>query len=258
MGYGFIWDIDGVVMDSPHEAAWRETASKPPWSVSLSTDFYLRHVASRPRYEGAHNILLLQGVYDKLGAKTEEERKRLLERFATEKNNMIRDLIRRGKFKIFRDAVTLLLRAKRVEIPQACASASKNATDMLRMVDRERILRMLGTDYGVLSPGQTLYDMFDVDACGLDLGGKTGILRHAADQLRAKFPEAEFFVVFEDSPSGLAAAKSLGFYAVGVHRIGSVEALRDAGADIIVDRLDELNPESLLREIEAKNRESKH
>jgi len=43
---GFLWDIDGVIADSPHENAWRVTAMKEPWNVDeLSSDFYFAHVA---------------------------------------------------------------------------------------------------------------------------------------------------------------------------------------------------------------------
>nr|MDO8063094.1 HAD family phosphatase [Candidatus Freyrarchaeum guaymaensis] len=253
MRTGFIWDIDGVVLDSPHEMAWRETARKPPWNVkSLSTEFYFRYVASKPRLEGADNILRLKGVYERLGAKTEEEKRRILIRFSTEKNEMIRELIRRGEFRLFRDAVLLLLRAKRSGVPQASASASKNAKDMLVRVDRGRILREIGDDLGVVSEHQTLYDVFDVDACGLDLGGKEEIQRYAAEKLREKFPSLKCFVVFEDSPSGVEAAKSLGFFVVGVYRIGSVEELRKAGADIVTGDLEQLSVTSIISEVEKQ------
>lgn len=79
---GFMWDIDGVVVDSLHEDAWRITAMKEPWNVSgLSSDFYFAYVASRPRYEGGQNILQLTGVYERLGATTAEEKRALLEKF---------------------------------------------------------------------------------------------------------------------------------------------------------------------------------
>ncbi len=253
--FGFIWDIDGVVMDSPHEEAWRETATKPPWNVdSLSTDFYFKHVASRPRLEGAHNILLLKGVYDKLGAKTEEERQKVLDSFSNEKNEKIREFIRKGKFKIFRDAVILLLKAKSEGVPQACASASKNAKDMLVRVDKGRILREIGNDFGVMSEGQTLYDMFDVDVCGLELGGKDRIQKFAAEGLKGKFPQLKDFVVFEDSPAGVEAAKSLGLFAVGIHRIGSIKAMKDAKADIVVDNLEKLDIEVIGKNVSKKRK----
>ena len=246
---GFIWDIDGVVIDSPHEEAWRITAMKEPWNAEgLTSDFYFTHVASRPRYEGAHNILELLGIYQRLGATTEEDKTRLLERYATEKDTLIKDLIDRGEFKLFTDAVTLLLKAKRAGIAQAAASASKNARSMLVNVPRSRVLRELGDDFGVLGEGDTLYSVFDFDACGVDVGGKEDILRYAAQGL-ASVSKAHIkrFVVFEDAASGLEAAKSLGYNAVGIYRIGEKQALEEAEADIVTEDLSTIRVEDLLQ-----------
>lgn len=246
---GFIWDIDGVVIDSPHEEAWRLTLMREPWNADgPSSDFYFTHVASRPRYEGAHNILEGMGIYERLGATTEEARKELLERYATEKDMLIKALIERREFKLFTDAVSLLLQARRTGVLQAAASASKNASRMLKRVPRSRVLRELGDDFGVLGEGDTLYSVFDVDACGIDVGGKVEILRFAADWLETLSEERiETYVVFEDAPSGLEAATSLGYHAVGVQRIGERSALEEAGAHIVTEDLRTIKIEDLLR-----------
>jgi len=245
---GFIWDIDGVVIDSPHEEAWRITAMKEPWDAGgLSSDFYFTHVASRPRYEGAHNILELLGIYQRLGATTEEEKRELLERYATQKDTLIKDLIERGEFKLFTDAVGLLLEARRAGVLQAAASASKNAARMLRNVPRSRVVRELGDDFGVLGEGDTLYSIFDLDACGIDVGGKEDILRFAAEGLTSVSEgQIERFVVFEDAPSGLEAAKSLGYHAVGILRIGELKALEETGAEIVTEDLNTIRVEDVL------------
>ena len=246
---GFIWDIDGVVIDSPHEEAWRITVMKEPWNADgLSSDFYFTHVASRPRYEGAHSILELKGIYQRLGATTEGDKRKLLERYATQKDTLIKDLIERGEFNLFTDAVALLLEVRRAGILQAAASASKNASRMLKNVPRSRVVRELGDDFGVLGEGETLYSIFDVDACGIDVGGKAEILRFAAGRLTALSKgEIERFTVFEDAPSGLEAAKSLGYSAVGALRIGDRKALEEAGADIVTEDLRTITVEDLLQ-----------
>lgn len=245
---GFVWDIDGVVLDSPHEEAWRITIMKEPWSAEgLSSDFYFTHVASRPRFEGAHNILEMLGIYERLGATTEEARRKVLEQYAGEKDALIKDLIERGEFKLFPDAVGLVLKARRAGIPQAAASASKNAARMLKNVRRSRVLRELGDDFGVLAEGDTLYSMFDFDACGVE-GSKEDILRYAAEGLSSVSEgEIERFFVFEDAPSGVGAAKSVGYHAVGILRIGEEEALQEAGADIVTEDLSTIEIEDLLQ-----------
>jgi len=246
---GLIWDIDGLVVDSPHEEAWRITAMKEPWNVKeFSSDFYFSYVASRPRYEGANNILDLKGVYKRLGAKTEEEKKELLEKYCEQKNRLIRELISSGKFRLFPDAVTLLLKSKKTGILQAAASASKNAKDMLIRVSKSRIIKEVGGDYGVLKEKDNLYSMFDVDACGLDLGGKKNILKFAGEKLNAlSAGKIKRMIVFEDAPTGVKAAKSLGYYAIGVLRIGNKKALKEAGADIVSEDLRTIRVKDLLQ-----------
>jgi len=245
---GFIWDIDGVVVDSPHEDAWRFTATKEPWNVSeLSSDFYLAYVASRPRYEGGDNILQHKGIYERLGATTAEAKKILLEQFCTEKNSLIEQLIQAGKFNLFADAITLLLRAKSMGIYQVAASASKNARGMLARISKFRILEEVGDDFGVLAEDDTLLSAFDVDACGLDADSKANMLKLAAEQLdNFSNSNLERFVVFEDAPSGIQAAKSLGYYAIGILRIGQEKDLYKAGADIVVLDLRMLKIDELL------------
>jgi beta-phosphoglucomutase-like phosphatase (HAD superfamily) len=231
----FIWDIDGVVVDSPHEDAWRITAAKEPYLVkTMGSDFYFNFVASRPRFEGGNNILELNNVYDRLGAKTKEEKKVILERYCSEKNKLINNLIEAGKFNLFPDAVLTLWEAKRKGIPQAAASASKNAKDMLIRVTKERLIKEIGPVFNTMDEGNTLYKLFDIDVCGTDLEGKKNILEFASSRIKELMPGEKLrFVVFEDASSGIEAAKSLGFDAVGVWRIGQEEALRRAGADFV-------------------------
>ncbi len=245
----FIWDIDGVVVDSPHEHAWRQTALR--WGAKeLTPEFYFQHVASKPRYVGGHAILELLGIYEKHGATDEPSRKELLARFCEEKNRMIQQLIREGKFEVFKDAVGLLLQARKRGVKQAAASASKNARPMLERVDDER-LRQLG--FGdLIGDIKRLYQAFEVDVCGLDIEEKAGIQRFAAERLKEKFPSLAHFVVFEDAPAGVGAAHQLGFFAVGVRRIGSREELVRAGADVVVDSLTELTLDQLLRQVSKK------
>jgi len=254
---GLIWDIDGVVVDSPHEEAWRITAQKAPWRVDeLEPDFYLTQVASRPRYEGGNNILELKGVYERLGATSQKEKDILLEKYCREKNELIKELIRAGKFKLFADAVTLILEMKGKGIKQAAASASKNARDMLLSVSKLRLTKEVGDIFGALNAEDTLHSLFDVDVCGVDLEKKEDILKLAAQKLVGAYCNTPLhdgmithFVVFEDAPSGVKAAKSLGCLTVGAWRYGNGDALRQAGADIVTKDLRTVKIEELMPKI---------
>jgi beta-phosphoglucomutase len=239
---GFIWDIDGVVVDSPHEEAWRITALKPEWGVQeLSSDFYFMHVASRPRYEGANNILRMKGVYERLGAKTEEETEQVLERFCNQKNELIRKLIQEKKFNVFADAVNLIIVSKNEGVRQAAVSASKNARDMLEKIDAQTIAESKEIEIELFKKYDTLHSVFDVDACGLEFKVKEEMIGFTARKLREKTQgKLENYVLFEDAPMAMTAGKKLGMFSVGIQRIGSQESLWDAGADLVVSDLWEI------------------
>lgn len=245
---GFIWDIDGVVLDSPHEESWRLTLAQEPWNAEgLSSDFYFHHLASRPRHECAHNVLELLGVYERLGATTDQDKEALRERYASQKDALVKDLIARGEFRLFADAVTLVLKARRAGIPQAAASASKNASSMLKIVSRDRVVAEVGDDFGAMREGGSLYSVFDLDACGVEVGGRAQILKYAAEGLeKAAGEDLAQFIVFEDAAWGVEAAKSLGYVAVGVWRLGERGALERAGADLVTADLKAVDLADLL------------
>src|SRR4029079_14369506 len=74
---GAIFDVDGVLVDSPHERAWREAldelmegewrdvAGQSRWHPgALTSELYAEHVAGRPREDGARAALEALGIPD--------------------------------------------------------------------------------------------------------------------------------------------------------------------------------------------------
>ena len=242
---GFIWDVDGVIVDSPHEMAWRLTAELPEWGVEkgrLDSGFYHEYVSGRPRYEGGDAVLERLGVYERLGAETCEMRKDLLERYCTQKNKLFGRLVIEGQFEIFESSVAMIVKAKERGVLQAMASASKNAKRLITNITRERVSEIAGSDCGC----DTLYSAFDVDASGMDGMTKSGIFAFASTRLHElSGGKIKYYIVFEDAPSGIAACKKNRMFGVGVRRIGDQSALTGAGADIVVDCLDELGYDRL-------------
>ena len=48
-----IFDVDGVLVASPHERAWREALVGYVAPARFTTEFYQAHVAGKPRLDGA-------------------------------------------------------------------------------------------------------------------------------------------------------------------------------------------------------------
>jgi beta-phosphoglucomutase len=228
---GAIFDVDGVLVDSPHEAAWREALAglvAGPWRElaaraglgpeRFTTTFYQEHLAGKPRLAGAQAELASLGLPDPDGAFARE--------YAAAKQAMILELIAAGSFTAFEDGKRLLLRLRGAGLRLAAASSSKNANDFLARVP--------------MAPGVTMLDMFDVNVCGRDFAhGKPHpeIFLTAAAELG--IAPADCLVV-EDAVSGVQAARAAGMACVGVARLGDEAQLRAAGATLVVTSLDEV------------------
>jgi HAD superfamily hydrolase (TIGR01509 family) len=221
---GIIMDVDGVILASPHERAWREALEGIADPRLLTTTLYQTHVAGKPRLAGAEVVLAqLRLPYPK----------RLAPAYAQRKQERLSELIESGCFHAFPDAIRFI-EALQAHGPRlAAASASKNANRMLEMID--------------LSSGQTLLDLFDANVCGRDVRhGKPDpeLLRLAATELGVPVSSC---IVIEDAPAGIAAAKAAGMAALGVARLGDQATLYAAGADYVVSSLDDIKMGSLLQ-----------
>ncbi len=254
--FGLLWDIDGVVADSPHEESWRKVAEMPEWGIEgLDSKFYLDYVASRPRYEGANNILTLLKGYEKKGADTEEKKRGLMDEYASRKNKLIVDLIKNGEFGVFDSSVLMLAEAKNRGMKLGAASASKNANSMLTKIKVKPILEKNKAKVPDFIRDDTMvYDLFDTNYCGKSVpGGKAELFKLAAEEIREMTKsKVNKFIVLEDGTSGIEAGKKNGYYGVGIIRIGTREDFEKAGADIIVNDLSEISLDEIKEKITKK------
>jgi beta-phosphoglucomutase-like phosphatase (HAD superfamily) len=237
-----IFDVDGVLVDSPHERAWRETLRElmdTSWTDVVSSTTYAPErftsgvyqtvVAGKPRLSGARAALDHFDVPD-AGVRAEA--------YAARKQQKVMELIAAGEFTAFPDAMRFVLAVPDRGIRVAAASSSKNAGLMLGQIRLDTFAAQQGLDYEALRPGLTLRDVFDVDISGRDFArGKPDpeIFTTAGQELGV--PPRECFVV-EDAVAGIQAARAGGMAALAVARGDDAELLTAAGADLVVSTLD--------------------
>jgi len=212
-----IFDVDGVLLASPHERAWREALSGLADPARFTTALYQANVAGKPRGSGALAALVALGVPDASGQ---------VQAYAARKQARLEALIADGHINAFPDALRFVAAVSALGWPMAVASSSKNANAMLRQIS--------------LPDGRALLDLFQANICGRDLPrGKPDpeIFLLAAKELNMK---PEHCVVTEDAPAGIQAARAGGMAALGIARLHDAAGLRAAGADLVVTSLDDV------------------
>lgn len=212
-----IFDVDGVLLASPHERAWREALAGYAEPDRFTTAMYQAHVAGKLRLDGARSALEALGVPD-------AERRAAV--YAERKQARLEDLIRTGAVAAFPDALRFVEAVAALGWPMAAASSSRNATQMMRSI--------------TLSTGQRLLDIFRVNVSGRDLKrGKPDPELFLVAAAELGVPPGQCFVA-EDAPAGIAAARAGGMAALGVARLDDVDQLRAVGADLVVTSLDDV------------------
>ncbi len=247
---GAIFDVDGVLVDSPHEQAWRESLrelmtsewsdirERTTWSPEAFTSrVYQEQLSGKPRLSGARAALEYFHVPDPDGERLAE--------YADRKQARVTQLIEAGEFDAFPDGLRFIIAVKDAGIRVAAASSSKNAGLYLRKIRLDSFGREHGISSGSIGPGVTLLDLFDVDVSGRDFAhGKPDpeMFLTAANELAVAPDRA---LVVEDAEAGIQAAKAGGMAGLGVARADDAELLAAAAADVVVATLDEVDVDAL-------------
>ena len=250
---GAIFDVDGVLVDSPHEKAWRESLrelmegewselrGRTTWSPEAFTSrVYEEQMSGKPRMAGARAALEYFHIPD------DEEEHHLLE-YADRKQKMVVELIEAGDFTAYPDALRFIIAVKDAGLLVAAASSSKNAQLFLRQIRLDSFAEEHGISSPTVRPGLTLLDYFDADVSGRDFAhGKPDpeIFLTAAQELGVA-PERA--IVMEDAAAGVQAAKAGNMGAIGISRSDDAEQLAAADADIVVKSLDEVDLAALAQ-----------
>ncbi len=246
---GAIFDVDGVLVDSPHEKAWREALrelmesdwrdirDRTTWTPEAFTpQVYQEYMSGKPRASGARAALdyfKVPDAADRVAA------------YGQRKQDILVRLIEAGDFHAYPDALRFVIATKDAGLLIADASSSKNAALFLGKIRLDTFAQQQDISSPSLRPGLTLLEYFDADVSGRDFAhGKPDpeIFLTAAHELGV---EPRYAMVLEDASAGVEAAKAGGMAAIGIARAHDADLLAAADADIVVTSLDDVDTAAL-------------
>ena len=226
-----LFDLDGVLTPTAevHMRAWARMFVEyfdangigPPYTEA---DYYA-YVDGKQRYDGVRSALASRGVVLPEGERTDPPEAATVSGLGNRKNVLVNRLLDDEGVAPYPGSVALLdhLEARGTRI--AVVSSSRNAPGVL-------VAAGLANRFTVVVDGSVA----EVEG----LAGKPSpeTFLHAAERLGVTREEA---VVLEDAVSGVRAGRAGGFgLVVGVDRGAGADALREAGADVVVQDLAEL------------------
>jgi len=234
----FLFDVDGVIAETPHEEAWKAAAVK--WGIIPAsydfTQFYAAHVAGEPGVAGALNILAQlheenkQTYYEKENVTNPSEKEKVAEKFRDPvKQRYLDEFIANEQFRVFEDTAKIIFRAKSEGIPIGAVSSSENAEAILKKINAVNLASKLGLSYKPASDDPSFYSVFETTTLGVKSywhNAKIQKLHHYAlargmlleASRRKGFNSIPYAIVFEDAPKGIAAISPYDFCCIGISR----------------------------------------
>ena len=232
-----LFDLDGVLTQTAkvHARAWKEMfdAFLRDWSEAHGVPFddfdrptdYDEYVDGKPRLDGVRSFLESRDIHLPMGSPSDPPGAESVHALGTRKNERVLELIGEQGVEPYEGSVRFAEQARDQGLRRAVVSSSTNC---------QEVLVAAGIDH-----------LFEARVDGVvaereGLAGKPApdTFLHGAKLLGAEPAQA---AVFEDAQAGVEAGRAGEFgWVVGVNRTGQAEALKQRGADIVVDDLSEL------------------
>ena len=225
-----LFDLDGVLTHTAavHKAAWRAVFDsllvahdQPPFT----DEDYLRFVDGKPRRDGVRDFLASRGIALPDGSAADPPEVDTVWGVGNRKNVLLLQKLAQDGVEVFPGSVDYLRAVHDAGLRTAVVTASANGEQVIRAAGLEpfvehRVDGVVADREGL--PGKPQPDTF------LTAARLLGVEPAAA-------------AVFEDALAGVTAGKAGDFgFVVGVNRHDQADALREAGADVVVDDLSDL------------------
>jgi beta-phosphoglucomutase family hydrolase len=234
---GCLFDLDGVLTQTAtvHAAAWQEMfddflrqraqRTGEPFVPFDPVADYDKYVDGKPRADGTRSFLRARGIELPEGSDSDPPGTATIAGLSSLKNQIVLRKIADGGVQVYPGSVRYLHAVGEAGLRRAVVTSSANAASVLAAAG--------------------ISDQFDATVDGV-VGKREGLAGkpapdtylYAARVLGLAPADA---VVYEDALAGVAAGRAGHFgFVVGVDRVGQADALRKAGADIVVRDLSEL------------------
>jgi beta-phosphoglucomutase family hydrolase len=232
-----LFDLDGVLTRtaSVHAAAWKELfdrflqqrasqTGEPFVAFDIAAD-YPRHVDGKPRFDGVADFLASRGIALPWGTADDGPDAQSVHGLGRQKDQYFLQRLAQQGVARYEAAITLVRALRAQEVRTAVVSASNNCAAVLEAA-------------GIADLFDTRVDGIDVTRLGLKGKPAPDAFLEAARRLRVAPSRA---VVVEDAIAGVQAGRAGPFACViGVDRHDRAQALCDAGADVVVTDLSQV------------------
>jgi HAD superfamily hydrolase (TIGR01509 family) len=232
---GVLFDLDGVLTPTAevHMRAWKVVFDDvfERWGITpayTDADYY-DFVDGKKRYDGVASLMQSRNVEVPWGDVDDDPAAETVCGIGNRKNAAFAASLRSQGIAPYPGSLALIEQLSAAGVPLGVVSSSKNAEEVLGAAGIRSFFRIVVD--GVVAEREGLAskpaaDMFAAGAAALGV-----------DPARS--------VAVEDATSGAASAAAAGFATVvGVDRGAGADALRDAGATVVVDDLDVFLPET--------------
>lgn len=201
----FIFDVDGVIADTPQEESWLKAINNFGWDYNGNfKKFYQNNLAGSPREAGIKKVL-------EHFMPEEKDDETMIRIFSEEKQKEYLKLIDSGKFRVYGEIKNLILEAKKQNVTLAVCSSSENSKRLLENIQI--------SEYGC-----RMADLFSSITAGAKSNGavkKSTLYTLAFEKLKKCVSLNDPVVlVLEDADVGVEAAIEARFYCAGIARQG--------------------------------------
>jgi beta-phosphoglucomutase family hydrolase len=234
-----LFDLDGVLTDTAavHNRAWKQTfdeflrrrsdATGEPFVAFDPGADYNAYVDGKKREDGVRSFLASRAVVLPEGTPDDPPDADTVWGVGNRKNELLLATLERDGVEVYEGSRRYLQAARDAGLRRAVVSSSANTAQVLEVTG--------------------LADLVELRVDGLTARERSLPGKPAPDTFLAAAAElgvpAVQSVVFEDALAGVQAGRAGAFgYVVGVDRVGQADALREQGADVVVQDLAELLP----------------